>query len=276
MALPAILAGAGGGGMLANSVRAFRFGVEAFKAIEGLLPTLVQDMDVVVTGMPHAKRYHLYWLAVSTAFGYISNFTVLGKTLPKGLIMLEYNAEQNHVRFYCKQISTWAQVWFNLKKADPLGRFTTQIFGGPKDISKGGKWEWYGAAFGLPGSPEDFGKLGWEKETILTKAPTYSPVAGGTLISENPYPDGDEVSRGPASIAADPAVVAIDPTYWYRNPERLLFQALSPPCNPNLSTPVTGSTIPIPPGAIGNPGAPPPVGVGPIGEPTPVMGGGRP
>lgn len=252
---------------LTSAASTMRVGGQAIQTFNSLLPTLVQETDVVVTGMPHAKRYDLYWLAVSTAFSFVRNFTVTGKMLPKGLIMLEYNAELNHVRFYCKQISTWSQVWYNLKRADPLGRLTTQIFGGPRDETKGAGWQWYAVGFGLPSSERDFGKLGWEGETILTKQPTFTSVAGQQFVSENPRPDGDEQSRGPASIAASPAVVALDPSYTYRNPEYLLFQLLSPPCNPNLTTPAPSQSQ-LPQNLVASPGAPPPPNVGPS---TPII-----
>jgi hypothetical protein len=218
--------------------------------------------------MPHARRQDLYWLAVSAAFGHISNFTITGLGLPKGHIMIEYNSELNHVRFYCRQISTWAQVWYNLRRLDPLGRLTTQVMGGPKEDLKGGAWQWFGGIGigGLPTNPADFGRLGWENETILTKNATYRSAAGQDLVSYNPYPDGDEQSRGPATIASDPAITAIEPGYGMTRPEYLLFQALSPPCNPNLTTPIPPSfPTPIPPGTVSNPGALPAPGVGPTG-----------
>lgn len=193
-------------------------------------------------------------MAVSTAFGMISNFTITAALLPKGLIMMEYNAEQNHIRFYCKQISTWAQVWYSLRSADPFNRFTIRLMGGPGDVSVGGKWEWYDRFTpgipGLPGTVSGFGRLGWEGETILTKAPTYTSAGGVEYVSDNPFPAGDDQSRGPTTIAADPKVTALDPKATYTRPEYLVFQALACACDPkpNLGTPV-GASDPLKPAA---------------------------
>ncbi len=234
---------------IASAVQLLSIGGSSIKTFKTLLPTLVQEADIVVTGAPHAKRQDMYWLAVSTAFGMISNFTITGALLPKGLIMMEYNAEQNHVRFYCKQISTWAQVWYSLKSGDPFGRFTTKLFGGPQDITVGGKWEWWDRATpgipGVPGSVTGFGKLGWEGEPILVKTPTYISPAAGELISYNPHPAGDDQSRGLPGIANEPKAIALDPTGNPR-PDFLVFQALACACDPkpNLGTlPVEGDLI---------------------------------
>jgi hypothetical protein len=258
MAVPAVL------GMLGSAANAVSIGGSTVKILKSMLPTLAQEADVVVTGMPHAKKKDLYWLAVSTAFSFINNFTLLGLTLPKGYIMLEYNAELNHVRFYCKQISTWDQVWYNLKRADPFGRLTTEIFGGPREETKGGAWQWYSRAIaGLPNDPADFGRLGWENETILTKKSTYTAVDGSSYVSYNPYPDGADESRGPNYITGDPAILALEPGYSYRYPEFLLLQALSPPCNPAVASPIPADRG-LPAGLVGDsPGTEPPANVGP-------------
>lgn len=202
------------------------------KTLENTLPILEEEADVIVTGNPKALRFELYWVAVCAAFGMIRNRTLAGFFLPKGFIALEYNHEQNHVRFTVRQVSSWLEWSSSLRAHDPFGRFTLELFGGPKNDLFGGDWQWFTKAPGdaIPGR-KDMANLGYEGRAILTQAATSTDPAGDIRLNENPHPPGDEVSRGWPTIAADPAVPGLDPGYNYFRPEYLLFQALSGPCS---------------------------------------------
>lgn len=234
--LPAVLSAVSTGLNVANSID---------KQIDNIMPMLHQECNVVVQGAPYAKRFDLYWIAVSAAFGHIRNLTLMGKLLPNGVIMIEYNSELNYVRFYCKQVTSWKEAWANAR-----GRFggVSQVMYGPKDELRGGSWQWYaGAIPGIPGK-DDVGKTGWENETILTKNSTYIPVSGVEMVSANPEPF-DESSRGAPTIAADPKINNISgwEFYNYPNPEYLVYQMLSGPCDAKTVMADSKNELPQPP-----------------------------
>lgn len=234
------------------AISAAKAAKSAYDSAVELLPLLIEDVDVVVTGAPFHTKSELYFLAVAAAFGKISNRTITGLLLPKGHLMVEYNGEGNYVRFNVRQISTWDSVWYNVWKVNnqyartfgPLsGRgvatpkvAVSVLSTGPTDISYGGTYDWYSSITpGLgTGDLPQLANTGWERETILTPFATYDSPTAGRQTSFNPYPDGDGISRGPNTIAADPAVADSQKN---RLPEYLVLQALAQPCNPERQLP---------------------------------------
>lgn len=221
-----------------------QIGTEINKGINSLLPVLHQEVNVVVQGAPFAKRYDLYWIAAAAAFGQIINLTTNRFQLPTGMILLEYNSEQNYVRFYCKQVTVWKDAWANM-----AGRAFSQVLYGPKDSLTGGTWEWsvvggrLAPTLGLP--EKDLAKTGWEGEPILTKNVFSKSVSGVDFVSQNPTPL-DGISRGGAMLANNENIKNISgwEGYNYNHPEYLLYQLLAGPCDLTTTRPVPNGEVP--------------------------------
>lgn len=204
-------------------------------SIKGGMPKLEESADITVYGNPNAKRGDLYWLATAIAFGLIKRRDLVRIGPPAGLIMMEYNVELNRVRFVVQQNTSWMPSLL-IPGTDRAKHI--QLFHGPADIVRGGAWQWNAA--GIPNFP---GKIigdkggwdivtGWEGKEIITPNPAYVHLDGNLKVSESPPPPGDSISRGTPTLAANPTVRALRPDAWYTNPEYLLFNALSEPCQP--------------------------------------------
>ncbi len=251
--------------------------LDAAREVEsGLFPTLEEEADVTVFLNPDGLRSDAYWLCCATAFGMVRNKDLTGRLLPNGCIGLEYKAQENAVRFVCRQESSWKGTLNSLK--DPiLRRFTIQLFGGVNNETRGGDWQWYadnpliggipGTGTGFASNPK-FGDLGYLNRSILTQYPTYGDAKLNPQLSVNPVPPFDSQSRGVPGIAGDPIVKTFDPNYTYTHPHYLLFNALLGPCSgaDRLTTELRGGGDPPIPAALTTVPATPPVPPKPLGE----------
>jgi hypothetical protein len=212
---------------------------EGKKAIESIFPTIVQEVDAVVYGDPIASRKELYNVALAAALGHIVPYAPGLNILPVGLISLQYHSELNVVRVYIKQVVKLAYGLANFvnpgSALSALKYFKSlQIFTGPKEELRGGKWAWFaGIPLGIVG--DALNNVKYTDRMILTKNPTYTtlPAGGVTRVSHNPKPRQDNISRASLPIASQSTVIdAIEPgANPYNRPDYLLFQALHAPCD---------------------------------------------
>lgn len=200
-----------------------------------VFPTLEEEADITVYMNPGASRVDGYFLAIGTAFGFIKNRDLTGKLLPNGFIGIEYHAEQNMVRFVCRQESTWKGTLQSLSKpASVGGSRPLALFNGPPEETVGGDWQWYNP--GINGIPRK-GGVGafarWKDRVILAPTATYVDVGDGNKrkLAKSPTPPGDHHSRGQAGPAGSAEVKTLDPKYQLTHPHYLLFNALLGPCD---------------------------------------------
>lgn len=116
--------------------------------IKSSLPYLEDEATVIVNGNPSARRKDLYFLAAATAFSLVKRFDAIQVVSPPpGMIMLEWDAAGNAVKFTVKYKT-------NLTSAAAFNGGSTlaniPLFAGPPDEVRGAKWNFTGATVEQP------------------------------------------------------------------------------------------------------------------------------
>lgn len=135
----------------------------AWDAIQSVLPHLENEATVTVTGNPRATRRELYFLAAATGFALAKRYDVLpGLSLPPSILMVEWDAGGNTVKFYVK----YRTNLFTSSLANPTALGGLTLYTGPPETVYGAAWSFNGAL--SPGTPAFLTATGTTTSTLTT------------------------------------------------------------------------------------------------------------
>lgn len=175
-------------------------GWELFSAVKNAMPVLEDEAVVTVWGQPGTTKKELWKMAAATAFSMVRRWDMWKSIPPVSLIMVEYDAASNLVRFTVRYRT-------NLAGAEQLGDGLAglreaPLYSGPGETVVGGPWNFRGAVPGMPiGKPKPnelaVPRLGWAGKVILTNDNQITPDGkiGEGIRVPNPRPLGDARSK---------------------------------------------------------------------------------
>jgi hypothetical protein len=175
-----------GGGLFA--------GWSFFKEVKNALPHLEDEAVVTVWGQPGTTKKTLWRIAAASAFTMVRRWDFFQAIPPVSMIMTEYDAAANVVRFTIRYRTNLAgapgAAFPNIRQLP--------IFAGPGENVVGASWNFIG---GIPGMPHPLGALGvpdigLDGKVILTTSPSIIDAGGGPIRTPNPRPSFDSRSKG--------------------------------------------------------------------------------
>lgn len=258
MPIPGIAAGAvGAGGRLASSFSRSPVGTTSniLNTTSNITPKLEERCRCIIHGNPDSSLYQMYWMACAIVFSMIKRRDVNQSLPPNGFIKIEYSPVEKYMCFAAHQSSSY--ISFATTTGDRTKGIT--LFTGPLSGNRvvGGRWQWNSLLPRLPGGPGsiNLSNLGWENRVIFNDTGYYTDIETPLTPSYGPTPPGDETSRGFIPVADEVARTNGDTNNWYKNPDYILYAALTTPCSTDgkVLQKVDITKIPIPAGALSNP-----------------------